>query len=139
MATRYSEGGVTVELKGDLERLALEAVDRIIPGVRALMEANVTDILRSAQGEWPVKSGDSRRGLEMTTTITEDSIQVKIINAVPYAVYVRPRAWFGTTTAWQRLVRGPMLAAAKDIAKEAGPTVLASLSRGGMGVTARKA
>lgn len=139
MATRYSEGGVTVELKGDLERLALEAVDRIIPGVRALMEANVTDILRSAQGEWPVKSGDSRRGLQMATTITEDSIQVKIINAVPYAVYVRPRAWFGTTTAWQRLVRSPMLAAAKDIAKEAGPTVLASLSRGGMGVTARKA
>lgn len=127
MATRFREGKVTVELTGDLEKLALQVVDRALPGVRAEMEANARDILATAKGEWPELTGRSRAGLQMVTEIRDDAVLVKIENAVPYAVWVRPRAWFGVTTAWQRLVRQPMFIAAKGIGKLVGKVVLAAM------------
>lgn len=133
MATRFREGKVTVELTGDLERLALQVVDKALPGVRTEMEANARDILATAKGEWPVKSGQSRGGLQMITEIRDDAVLVKIENAVPYAIWVRPKAWFGVTTAWQRLVRQPMFAAAKGIGKLVGKVVLAALKDGSRG------
>ena len=129
MATRFREGNVTVELTGDLEKLALEAVDRLLPGVREQMEANARDIWNSARGEWPVKSGRSRAGLELLTEIRDDAVLVKILNDVPYAVYVRPRDWFGVTTAWARLVKTPMKAAAKDLAKTVGKVLIDAMKR----------
>lgn len=133
MATRFREGNVTVELQGDLEKLALAVVDKVLPGVRAEMEANARDILASAKGEWPEKTGMSRGGLKMVTEIRDDAVLVKIENAVPYAIWVRPKAWFGTTTAWQRLVRTPMRAAAKDIAKTVGKVIVAAMKDGSHG------
>lgn len=124
MAIRYSEGGVTVEIAGDLERLALEAVDRALPGVRRAMEQNLDDIYATAKSEWPVKSGKSSGGIKKVWIIDETSIAMKIENAIPYAVYVRPKAWFGTTTAWQRLIRSPMRAAAKEIAQRVGWAII---------------
>lgn len=133
MTTRFREGKVTVELTGDLERLALQVVDKALPGVRTEMETNVKDILATGKGEWPIKSGKSRGGLQMVTEIRDDAVLVKIENAVPYAIWVRPKAWFGVTTAWQRLVRQPMFVAAKGIGKLVGKVVLAALKDGSRG------
>ena len=129
MAIRYREGGAEIEITGDMERLALEAVDRALPGVRRVMEANLEDIYNQALSEWPEKTGRSRSGLKKVWMIDENSIAMKIENAVPYAVYVRPKAWFGTTTAWQRLIRAPMRAAAKEVARRVGWAIINQLKQ----------
>lgn len=133
MATKFRDGNVTIELSGDLERVSLEAVDRLLPKVREIMQAEVGYVISDSVGpEWPVVSGRSARGNKVVTVLTPDSVAVEIHNAVPYAVYVRPKSWFGTTTAWARLVRAPMRAVAKNIAQRFGHQILQqALKRGG--------
>jgi hypothetical protein len=117
MGFRYRQGGVTVTLDDGLERFARAAVEAAAPGALKALRENVKPVFDAAYAAWPVKTGISRDGLDMTETVDADrsTISVGIRNDVPYAIFVRPKAWYQATTAWQRLVRGPMLKVEKRI------------------------
>lgn len=130
MATRYSEGGVTVELDDTLERFVLAAVDAALPGVRTRLEAEVANLLEEAREEWPVRTGVSRDGLKTVTEIGPSYVRVLLVNDVDYAKFVRPSKWYGATTAWERLCKKPMKDLGKRMVIELGPEVVAALRRG---------
>lgn len=127
--TRYSEGGVTVTLSGDLEEFALRAVDLCLPGIRQKMEAEVANIIEEAREEWPIVTGQSRDGLTRVTQIGTTYVRVLVLNDVVHAKFVRPKKWYGADTAWQRLVRGPVSVLHKRLAIELGPEITAALRR----------
>lgn len=121
----FREGNVTIELSGDLEEASLQAVDRLLPKVRSHLEKEVGYVLSDGiLPEWPRLSGLSASKMEVQTVLTADSLAVEIRNTVPYVVYVRPKAWFGSETAWNRLVRRPMRAVAREFARRFGRQIL---------------
>lgn len=131
--SRFRDGGVTIELGDELEALARRAADEMLGGLLAKLEAEVGKVLEHARKEWPVVSGDSRDGLTMVTEFSDNGVKVVIENAVPYAKYVRPKKWFESETAWNRLVKKPMAKVGKTIAKEGSAEIAAALRRAGGG------
>lgn len=131
MAFKARDGNVTVELDDGLEDLARAAIEKVMPGVLARIETDVLSLVEFAYDEWPVKTGESRGGLERNTVLDmgRSEIRGEIRNDVPYAIYVRPAAWHGATTAWQRLVRGPMGSLHKELTDELGPVIVEALRR----------
>ena len=129
MGFRVRDGNVTVTIDDALEDLVAAAIDRALPGVRARMTADTTELLEHAEGEWPVKTGRSRAGLEQVEEldIGRSSFTTRIRNDVPYAIFVVPAKWHGATTAWQRLVRGPMASLHKEFTEILGPVIVEGL------------
>lgn len=127
------DGNVTVTLDDGLQKLVKAAIDKALPGVRQVMGSEAATILDEAQSEWPVQSGNSRDGLALREELDlgRSSYAIRIVaNAngrAPYTVYVRPRAWHGATTAWARLVRGPMVKLHKELVDTLGPQITAAI------------
>ena len=131
-AFRARDGNVTVTLDDTLERLVRAAAEKVLPGVLKVMEAGVSEVLDEAHDDWPVKTGRSRAGLQRSTELDlgRSAITVRARNDVPYAIYVKPAAWHGATTAWQRLVRSPMGALHKEFVEQLGPVIVEQLRKG---------
>lgn len=105
-------------------------MDELVPGVVAALEAEVREVLAIAKSEWPIKSGRSNKGLVMVTEIRNgDTLVVGIRNDVPYAPWVRPKEWFGATTAWQRLVRGRIVIVNREVVKRFQPILIEAMRR----------
>lgn len=132
LAFRVRDGNVTVTLDDGLSDLVAAAIDRALPGVRARMVADSAEILDFAVDEWPVKTGRSRAGLELVQELDlgRSSFAVRARNDVDYAIFVKPAKWHGATTAWQRLVRGPMTSLHKELTETLGPVIVAALRSG---------
>lgn len=129
---RARAGDVTVTLSDELETLVRATIERALPGVLDRMERDTGELLDHARGDWPVKTGQSRNGLEQHTRVDAEitEISVEIRNDVPYAIYVRPAKWHGATTAWQRLVRGPVGSLHAELTRELGPLIVEALRQG---------
>lgn len=128
---QWREGGVTVQFSEELDRLARNLIDELVPGLLAALEAEVGEVLAVARSEWPIKTGKSNKGLVMVTEIQRggELIVVGIRNDVPYAPYVRPKEWFGATTAWSRLVRLRMSAVNKQVVRKFQPILLEAMRK----------
>jgi hypothetical protein len=124
------DGRATVTLDDGLERIARRAIDEALPGVLELLEREGAAVLEDARAQWPVRSGRSRDGLAVRTVLDlgKGEVVVEIVNAVEYAPWVRPAAWYGSTTAWARLVRDPMRAAHKRAVDQVGRLVVDRLT-----------
>jgi hypothetical protein len=129
--TVFRDGNVTVTLDDGLTRLARAAIDNVLPGVLATMEREVAQLADLAAEDWPVVSGVSRAGLQVTTTIDVGKSQVKVgvRNDVPYAIFVRPKAWHGASTAWARLVQKPMGVLHLELVEVLGPQIIEAVRR----------
>jgi hypothetical protein len=133
VALTFRDGKVTVSVDGDLERLARVAVDQALPGVREVMLREVKTIWAEALDEWPVETGKSRRGLKVVDEIDigRSAYVVRIIadanHNAPYTIYVKPAKWHGATTAWQRLIRGPMFVLHRELAEDIGAAIVAGV------------
>jgi hypothetical protein len=127
------EGNVSVKMSGTLADIARRAVEKVLPGVLARLEAEARAVGEQARADWPVRTGVSRAGLEVRTVIDlgRSEVRAEIANEVPYAPFIRPLALYGTTTAWAAYVRVPRVKIQKRLAKELGPTIVAALTRGG--------
>jgi hypothetical protein len=130
---RIREGGVTVELSDVFDRIARDTIERLIPGAIALLEAEIREVHAIARSEWPIKTGKSSAGLKVFTEIRGEELRVGIENSVPYAVWVRPKEWFGSTTAWQRLVRGRVVIVNREISKKLGPVIIEAMRKAANG------
>lgn len=132
MALVYQDGPAKIRVSDTLERLTRAAVEEVYPGVLPQVEKAVRDLVADAAATWPVKTGVSRAGLdtEVRYDAGKNTISVHAVNDVPYAIFVRPKAWHGATTAWQRLVRGPMVALRKRVMTTLGPKILEILRAG---------
>lgn len=128
---RAKAGKVTVEYDDVLDRLYRAAAEKLAPGLLSTCEATLEAVRDKAAAEWPVKTGRSRAGLEVVSSIDVNSgrLTVQIRNDVTYAVYVPLASTFGASTAWQRLVRDPGRRALKELAKKLGPVTLDLLRR----------
>lgn len=116
---RFGSPGAGVEMDDTILRLATDAIDEIVPGVRDYLQDAVYQIRINAQDEWPVKTGRSRASLSDVTQINSDSIQGIIeIEECEYTHYVRPRKLWGTTTAWQIWVKTPMKEANREMLED---------------------
>lgn len=131
MTTVFRDGNVTVTLDDAWTKLARQAVDAALPGVLKTMEREVAQLADAAAEEWPVRTGKSRAGLEVVTSIDvgRSEVKVSIRNDVPYAIYVRPKVWHGAATAWSRLVQGPMGKLQVELVQILGPEILAAIRR----------
>jgi hypothetical protein len=125
-------GPVTVALGGEAEALARAAAERLYPAILGRIELEVDAIVADARDAWPIKTGTSRAGLARETRIdpSAETISVHLVNDVPYAIFVRPKKWHGATTAWQRLVRGPVGSLRLRLRRELGPAILEVLRAG---------
>jgi hypothetical protein len=116
---RFGSPSAGVEMGDELLRLATQAIDEIIPGVRDYLADAIYQIRLNAQEEWPVRTGQSRASLSEVTQINSDSIQGIIeISGCDYTHYVRPKKLWGTTTAWQVWVKTPMKEANKEMLED---------------------
>lgn len=128
MALVVRDGDVTVTLGPELEELARRALDVAQPVLREL-EAELEAELRRAQAAWPVKTGASRDGLRLETTLG-DAARVAIRGGPAYTAWVRP-AGQATATAWSRYVAAPVRDAHQRLTKALGPAIVAALVRRG--------
>ena len=124
---KFSQGSVSIEMDDTMERLVRRALDRAAPGVVQQITSETAEVHRLAVARWPVKTGRSKAGLEQEILVSTDSVRGRIVNAVEYAPYVRPRWLYNTTTAWSALVQRPMRAAATRLVKALGPILRRSL------------
>lgn len=123
-STSIRQGDVTFTISGGLEDLVRRAVEQVSPTVLAAVEREVATVADAAADQWPVKTGESKAGLTMTTIIADDSVAARIYNRVPYAFFIRPKDLGGRQTAWNTFVRQPMHDAAKHLAEDLlGPAV----------------
>lgn len=131
MTFRARAGNVTVELDEGLDKLVGQAIDLALPGIRAVMFREVAQLADLARDGWPVVTGRSRDGLQVVEEIdiNRGTYTVRIRDDVPYAIYVRPKAWHGATTAWQRLVRGPMGKLHLELVPLLGPEIIERIRR----------
>lgn len=129
MALVIREKNVTVTVSDTFERIARAAAQDVAPGVLDTMERELGAVLDDARASWPVRTGVSREGLALETALDRDltQVSVKIRNDVPYAVYVRPAALYGATTAWERFVRKPARKAVQGLIKILGPRITGAL------------
>src|SRR5262245_37438317 len=82
------------------------------------LKTQVHEVWAVAKSEWPIKSGQSNSGLkEFIEVDAHGNVRAGVRNAVKYAPYVRPKEWFGATTAWQRLVRGRIRIVNKELTR----------------------
>lgn len=131
MPTRIREGDVVIELDDAMERLARDAAERVAPGLLKRLEGRFGQILGWARREWPVRTGLSKGGLDTRVTFGNEEVTVELVNTVDYAIYVRPSKWYGATTAWQRLVRGPVQRLVREeVDRIVGDEVRRALSNG---------
>ena len=130
---RAKAGKVTVEYDDVLDRLYRAAAERLAPGLLDACERKMEAVRDAAASAWPVKTGRSRAGLEVVSSIDANSgrLTVQIRNDVVYAVYVPLSSTYGSSTAWQRLVRDPGRKATKELAAELGPVTLGILTKRG--------
>lgn len=135
------QGNVSVSLDRDQAKFVSQAIEAALPGVRLAIHTEVQAIMDNAHAEWPVgkarKALHSRDALEIRETVDLDraTYTASIRNDVKYAPYVKPRKWHGATTAWQRLVRGPMAALAKKLTTTLGPAITAAIRANLKGAT----
>jgi hypothetical protein len=124
------QGNVSVRMSDALSVIARRAVDRVMPGVLARIEAETRALADQARNDWPVKTGTSKAGLEERTVVDVGRSEVRgeIRNPVAYAHMIKPLELYGTTTAWAAYVRGPMVKLQKRLATELGPVIVAALT-----------
>lgn len=127
--TRYRAGDVAVEVDDGLEQLARRAAEEVAPGVLGRLEPRVVGVLDEAVEEWPVKTGESSRGLHVQTDFSDDEVAVAIGGTAAHTELVRPAAWYGSETAWSRLVQKPMA----DLAEDEVERVIDAAVREGLG------
>lgn len=136
VAFRAKSGSVTVTLDDTLERVAKQAVELALGEARTEMLKGMQEIADAAVDEWPVgkqpKPVHSRDGITLVEEIDLNLSRytVRILNPVPWAPYVRPSKWYGATTAWQRLVRGPVDKLKKELVDTIGPKLTAAIQKG---------
>lgn len=126
MAT-YTEGRFTVEVSDTLEQILRRAIQVARPGVLERMEEETRNALDKIVGEWPIKTGRSRAGFKIETTFGPDSVTTRIVNQVDYALFIRPKEFYGVATGYNRIVKPTMRKAATKLVKELGPRISANL------------
>lgn len=102
---RVSQGAAVVTVTGVPEA---EAAARLAMSARVDDEVGrkLASILSSARASWPVRTGLSRSGLDLTRSVGPDRQKHSIRNSVEYADDVRAR---GTKTpSWEVLVVAPV-------------------------------
>ena len=85
----YREGGVEVEITGDLLDLVDEAMSGAQREVMEAFEAEMDAIEAQAKFQWPVRSGTSRDSFLVVTRLTPDTVETVLKNTAPYAYKVR--------------------------------------------------
>ena len=116
MKLKFSDGPVAIEMDDTLERLVRRALHKAVPGVVDRITIETAEVYRVAKGLWPEKTGRSRAGLRQEVLVGIDNVRGRIMNDVDYAYYVRPKVFYGSTTAWAEYVQRPMREAATRIA-----------------------
>lgn len=111
---------MTVEMTDEFDRIARSTVDRLIPGLLSALEGELKETLAVARSEWPIKSGRSSRGLKIVLEFRNggELLVGGIEGDAPYTLWVRPREWFGSETAWNRLVRKQLKVVNREMAKK---------------------
>jgi hypothetical protein len=127
MKLKFSDGPVAIEMDDTLERLVRRALDKAAPGVVDRITIETAEVYRVAKGLWPEKTGRSRAGLRQEVLVGIDNVRGRIMNDVDYAYYVRPKVFYGSTTAWSEYVQRPMREAADKLAIDLPKLVRSSL------------
>jgi hypothetical protein len=84
MTTRYTSGGVTVTLSGELEEFVRRAVDQAAGATVRVMEAAAEEVAADARSWWYAKgTGVTRRtgrsgDVEVVTTVSDEEIRVTV-------------------------------------------------------------
>ncbi len=113
---------ITARIKGLAEKVA-----RINAGalraVEAPLRARAEEIVREARDRWPVDSGRSQEGIEVTVYATPSGLVVEFVGRAGYTTRVRARGE-PVGTSWRRLVQGPAL----SLGRTAAPKIVAALA-----------
>lgn len=92
-ATRYSMGGVTVTLDGDLERFVRRALDAAAGETVRILETAAEEVAGQARAEWYGSDGvrrlTGRTGdIQVVTTVSDDEVRVSVTSTTRDALYV---------------------------------------------------
>lgn len=126
----FVDGNVTVTLSDALDNLVEAAEDDVPGAVLEALQVTVGEVHDDALRGWPVVTGRSRAGLVTVSETDGNTISVAERNDVPYAPFIVPKAYHGATTAWQRLVRGPIYARRTRVLEVLGVNIVRALRRG---------
>lgn len=113
---RFGDGSVTVEMSDELDRIYRAALEKLAPGLVGRITSATKAVFDNAVAQWPVVSGRSKAGLQMSVQISSDQkvIRGRIWNDVEYARYVKPKGLDGKS-AFVELLRKPMALASKEL------------------------
>ncbi|MCP4918274.1 MAG: hypothetical protein GY913_15300 [Proteobacteria bacterium] len=124
---KFGRGKVTVEIDDDIERMIRAGIEETAPGVLSGLEDIATEVGRSAQLRWPVKSGRSKAAFGFGGRLPrKDLIEGYVENnatndGFSYIYAIKPRG--GGRSIWSSWVRTPMKRRGEQFAEELGPNI----------------
>lgn len=124
---KLGRGKVTVEVDDDLDRMLRRGLEETAPGVLTGLEDIATEVGRSAQMRWPVKSGRSRAAFGFGARLPRKDLIEGYIdndatnNGFSYIYAIKPRG--GGRSIWSTMVRTPMKRRGEQFAEDLGPNI----------------